>query len=190
MLNLVDLLEEELFAAEARRYDTEACPSAACLPFSIDNLKTLVGTDVLPNGYLEDTVGDEADGAVAWCMQVAADALVVTENELRGKLTAADEEIAEKRSLLADLNTRYDAVAAELAGAEANLSSADALLTGAKAHLALKESLLFEKETLIAALKKRTSAKSAAAPRFWQNFGRFRRAPGPVADQEQPPTSA
>lgn len=28
MLSLVDRLEEELFAAEARRYDTEAC----CLP--------------------------------------------------------------------------------------------------------------------------------------------------------------
>ncbi len=123
-------------------------------------------------------------------MQVAADALVVTENELRGKLTAADEEIAEKRGLLADLNTRYDAVAAELAGAEANLSSADALLTGAKAHLALKESLLFEKETLIAALRKRTSVKSSAAPRFWQSFGRFRRAAGPAPDQEQAPQNA
>ncbi len=30
MLNLVDLLEEELFAAEARRYETEAGPSSAC----------------------------------------------------------------------------------------------------------------------------------------------------------------
>ncbi len=95
--------------------------------------------------------------------QVAAEALVVTENELRGKLSAAEEEIAERRQLLADLNTRYDSVAAELAGAEANLSSADALLMNAKAHLALKESLLFEKETLIAALQKRTSAKMAAA---------------------------
>ena len=119
--------------------------------------------------------------------QVAAEALVVTENELRGKLSAAEEEIAERRQLLADLNTRYDSVAAELAGAEANLSSADALLMNAKAHLALKESLLFEKETLIAALRKRTSAKMAAAPRFWQSFGRFRRGAGPVPDPEQQP---
>lgn len=127
------------------------------------------------------------------CMQVAADALVATEIDLRSKLKAANDEIEEKRRLLADLNTRYDAVAAELAGAEANLSSADDLVTSAKAHLALKESLLFEKETLIAALKKRmrTGAKSsAAAPRFWQSFNRFRRSPGPAADQEVPASNA
>lgn len=124
-------------------------------------------------------------------LQVAAEALVATEAQLRGKRASADEEIAGKRQLLAELKQRYDAVAAELAGAEANLTSASAILSSARAHLALKESLLFEKETLIAALKKQMQsgqAKSNAQPKFWHSLARFRRDPG--AASEQKPGSA
>lgn len=121
------------------------------------------------------------------CLQVAAEALVATEADLRAKLASADGEFAEKRQLLAELKRRYDAVAAELAGAEANLTSASGILTSAKAHLALKESLLFEKETLIAALRKQMqseSTKSNAQPKFWRSLARFRRDSGGQSDQK------
>ena len=100
-----------------------------------------------------------------------------TEAELGSKLAAAECEAAEKQATLGRLKQRYDVVAAELAGAEANLTSAQGLLSSARAHLALKESLLFEKETLIAALRRRTTvaASTAASPGFWRSLGRFRR---------------
>ena len=49
-----------------------------------------------------------------------------------------------------------------------------ALLDNAKAHLALKTSLLFEKETLIASIRKKASAagKSEGGNRLWNIFGR------------------
>ena len=124
--------------------------------------------------------------------QVAADALSATEAELCSKLTAGEREAAEKQATLARLKRRYDVVAAELAGAEANLTSAQGLLSRARAQLALKESLLFEKETLIAALRRRTSAAAgaAASPGFWRSLGRFRRnsssSSAPASAQEAP----
>lgn len=123
--------------------------------------------------------------------QVAADALSATEAELCSKLAAGERKAAEKQAALARLNRRYDVVAAELAGAEANLTSAQGLLSSACAHLALKESLLFEKDTLIAALRRRTSAAAGAAatPGFWRSLGRFRRSSSssaPATPQEAP----
>ena len=50
-----------------------------------------------------------------------------------------------------------------------------ALLDNAKAHLALKTSLLFEKETLIASIRKKASAAEKggeSSSRLWSIFGR------------------
>lgn len=106
---------------------------------------------------------------------MAAEALSATETTLYGKLEALEAEAAMRRAKLVQLRQRHDEVAAELAGAEANLSSAGALLGTAKAQLALKESLLQEKDALIADLKRCTSGNSAPAPGFWRSLGRFRR---------------
>ncbi len=57
-------------------------------------------------------------------LQVAAEALIATEQELRAKLCGLDEEIGHKRGLLGVLMKRHDDATAELAGADANLSSA------------------------------------------------------------------
>lgn len=59
-------------------------------------------------------------------MQVAGEALIATEQDLRAKIRGLDEEIADKRDLLGDLMKRHDDAAAELAGADANLHSAGA----------------------------------------------------------------
>ena len=113
--------------------------------------------------------------------QVAAEALSATEVTLQAKLDGLEKDAADRRTELARLKRQHDSVAAELAGAEADLSSASTLLGSAKAHLALKESLLLEKNTLIADLRRRTSgsadapAASATALGFWRSLGRLRR---------------
>ena len=60
-------------------------------------------------------------------LQVAAEALVATEQDLRAKIRGLDDEIANKRDLLGDLVKRHDGGVAELAGADANLASAGEL---------------------------------------------------------------
>ena len=60
-------------------------------------------------------------------LQVAAEALIATEQDLRAKIRGLDDEIANKRDLLGDLVKRHDGGAAELAGADANLASAGGL---------------------------------------------------------------
>ena len=60
------------------------------------------------------------------CCQVAAEALVATEQDLRAKICGLDEEIDNKRDLLGILMKRHDDAAAELEGADANLTSAGA----------------------------------------------------------------
>ena len=57
-------------------------------------------------------------------LQVAAEALIATEQDLRAKIRGLDDEIDNKRDLLGDLVKRHDGGAAELAGADANLASA------------------------------------------------------------------
>ena len=57
-------------------------------------------------------------------LQVAAEALIATEQDLRVKIRGLDDEIDNKRDLLGDLVKRHDGGAAELAGADANLASA------------------------------------------------------------------
>ncbi len=61
-------------------------------------------------------------------LQVAAEALVATEQDLRSKIRGLDEEVDTKRDLLSILMKRHDDAAAELAGADANLTSAGAPL--------------------------------------------------------------
>ena len=65
----------------------------------------------------------------ACMLQVAAEALIATEQELRAKIHGLDEEIDNKRDLLGVLMKRHDDAAAELAGADANLSSAGEIPT-------------------------------------------------------------
>ena len=65
----------------------------------------------------------------ACMLQVAAEALIATEQELRAKIRGLDEEIGNKRDLLGVLMKRHDDAAAELAGADANLSSAGEIPT-------------------------------------------------------------
>ena len=114
--------------------------------------------------------------------QVAAEALSATEATLHSKLENLEADAATRRATLVQLRQRYDEVAAELAGAEANLSSAGALLGSAKAQLSLKESLLQEKDVLIADLKQCTSGGPGPAPRFWRSLGRLRRTSSGAAE--------
>jgi len=51
---------------------------------------------------------------------------VATEQDLHAKIRSLDEEVDTKRDLLGMLMKRHDDAAAELAGADANLSSAGA----------------------------------------------------------------
>ncbi len=68
------------------------------------------------------------------------------------------------------------------------LLHAGALLDSAKAHLALKTSLLFEKETLIASVRKKASAAEKAGEggsRLWSIFGRRPSANAPLQPGRQ-----
>ena len=68
-----------------------------------------------------------------------------------------------------------DAYALSVSASEDHIPSAGALLDSAKAHLALKTSLLFEKEVLIANLRKKASAAEKGgegSSRLWNIFGR------------------
>ena len=70
-----------------------------------------------------------------WCLQVAAEALIATEQDLRTKIRGLDDEIDNKRDLLGDLVKRHDGGAAELAGADANLASAGDLRSNYRATI-------------------------------------------------------
>ena len=76
-----------------------------------------------------------------WSLQVAAEALIATKQDLHAKIRGLDDEIDNKRDLLGDLVKRHDGGAAELAGAK---QAADEDIGRLQEEISAKEQKLAE----------------------------------------------